>query len=257
MKRNKPSRQYRSTSRIDRSEADDEVFKIETFLEDNYKIFTLLSIFGALIVYLFDLLENSPSEALRIGISSSLVLFLLSSWSVIKRVNKATNGLNGFIEGLANRSQGSYELLLFVVSFGGLIWGFFGLGTQLQSSLGVILQVAAFLVGFSAVGFLIDKVADHLPKTDLSQVSIQDQGLYKYLRTQIQFLVSLFFMFIISGNILDNYSIPLLTLSIDRPVIGIFVSFIWGFFLTSMLLLAGTVLETLGDIMEYLSEELG
>ncbi|QLG62763.1 hypothetical protein [Halorarum salinum] len=62
---------------------------VTAFMNENYRLFTMISVFAALSVYLSDL-ADADTGAVRLGIGAALVLFLVSSVAGVVRAYRAT-----------------------------------------------------------------------------------------------------------------------------------------------------------------------
>lgn len=63
---------------------------ITEFLEENYRLFTVISVFGALSVYLSDL-GATGAEPVKLGIGAALVLFLIAAMTGVVRAYRVTD----------------------------------------------------------------------------------------------------------------------------------------------------------------------
>ncbi|WP_459191569.1 hypothetical protein [Halosimplex sp. J119] len=187
MPRGKPSRQYQPSNRRMNEDhklvfVEDSTFVIGEFFEENSKLFTLLSIFGAFIVYLSNLEVNSQPRVLRLGIAASVLLFLLTFWALVKRLGQSVGGPAGFLERVLNRTDGSYELLLFVVPFTALAVSFLAISLEVRPAIGYLLQIVSFAIGGAIASGLVDwidgKISENKP-------SILEDGILPYWRFQI------------------------------------------------------------------------
>ncbi|MHC1582222.1 MAG: hypothetical protein ACXQT5_04395 [Candidatus Syntropharchaeia archaeon] len=97
----------------------DNDFQIGVFLKDNYHLFVIIGVFGALSIYLNTMdLKNTPTVSimLQIGIVSSLFLFVLVSGIIFFNALKSHDGpipLSFFIP----PSIGKLVRILFIVPF--------------------------------------------------------------------------------------------------------------------------------------------
>jgi len=92
-------------------------FDIEIFFEDNYYLFTVMGIFGALATYLSTLITKAPPETtrqvLQIGIVSSILLFLLVSVVIFYNAFKNYDNLSIFFP----LTKGKLVRIFFIVPF--------------------------------------------------------------------------------------------------------------------------------------------
>lgn len=86
-------------------------FNIEKFLEYNHKLFTALGLFGALSIYL-NSISNEPSEILKLGIVSSLILFIIVSIKILTKAFEFHNYSTIF-----SSSKGNLKRIVFIVPF--------------------------------------------------------------------------------------------------------------------------------------------
>lgn len=61
-------------------------FNIERFLVKNHKLFTIMSVFGALSIYLNNIYTN-PNEFVKIGVVSSLLLFIMVAIKILQKAD--------------------------------------------------------------------------------------------------------------------------------------------------------------------------
>lgn len=110
----------------------------ESLLTDNYKLFAIIGVFGALAVYLFNLRNSAPNQFIDWGIAGSLLMFLVSSLTL---VNKLSHSLVNHedIAWLYRTFTGGILAGLIAV-----IYGIFGVVSQF---LGEVVVLATFVVG--------------------------------------------------------------------------------------------------------------
>ena len=62
-----------------------ESFQVEDFLKDNYPLFTIMGVFGALALYLQSISPPNRLIYIDIGVASCLILFILVSGLILRR----------------------------------------------------------------------------------------------------------------------------------------------------------------------------
>lgn len=130
-------------------ETDSGSFEIGTFIENNTSLFTILSIFGAISVYVNRFTDLVTQErTIQIGFVAALFLFLLSTYIIDKRLVKEFGGLSDTIAFLLQPTLRSYETIIFVVAFHGLVFSFVITSYTFQSVTVFFLQIFGLLAGF-------------------------------------------------------------------------------------------------------------
>ena len=132
-------------------------FQIEAFLEENYKLFVIIGVFGALSIYLETLFidYNMPMPILQLGMVTCFTLFIVVSLVILYRALK-TQDNEPIPLSLIMPSIGNFVRIFFVISFAILIVVIFyfvltAFGGPLNAFMGVILYVLGMMCFF---GFL-------------------------------------------------------------------------------------------------------
>lgn len=116
-------------------------FDISDFLDENYELFAILSIFGVLSFYIFELPRDLNSlNPSSVGFISSLSLFLLTSFAIFKRLLSEV-GVRITSETF-EAIRGRMELFAFLFSFTGLLIGFLGFGISFSALFSFLVQLS-------------------------------------------------------------------------------------------------------------------
>lgn len=146
----------------DTPESDSGSLEIGEFIEDNASLFTVLSIFGAISVYVNRFTDLVTQErTIQIGFVAALFLFLLSTYIIDKRFVKELGGLSETLAFLLKPTLRSYEAFIFVVAFHGLIFSFVITSYTFQSVTIFFLQIFGLLAGFIFPLRALQYVGDH------------------------------------------------------------------------------------------------
>jgi len=117
-------------------------FDIEKFLKNNHKLFTALGLFGALSIYL-NSISNEPSEIFKLGIVSSLIIFIVIS---IKIFSKAFEFHS--YNTILSLSIGNLKRIVFIIPFFCMsISILYHILINLNNPLIVLLQIFVFIFG--------------------------------------------------------------------------------------------------------------
>lgn len=117
-------------------------FDIEKFLENNYKLFAALGIFGALSIYLNSIL-NEPIEIFELGIVSSLIIFIIISMKILTKAFEF-HGYNTFF----SSSRGNLKRIIFITPFICMsISILYHVLINLNGPLIVLFQIIVFILG--------------------------------------------------------------------------------------------------------------
>ena len=135
-------------------------FKIEAFLEENYKLITIMGIFGAISIYLNSLNQNNdrPEFTLQIGIVSSLLLLSLISIIIFLRAFEKQDN-NSLIISFLSLDKGNLMRILFIIPFSLLIFSiifyiFTTFPIPSDFIIGFILYVVGMMFIFGTVSFI-------------------------------------------------------------------------------------------------------
>lgn len=126
-------------------------FDVTVFLENNYKLFALLSIFGAISVYIFDFQSGSKTGVYtNIGFVASQFLFLLTALSIQRKIVLKIGGIGDVIGyAIFGPLKDSLELSAFLVAFNCLVFSFVTVNLEFLSVFSFILQLIGVLFGMS------------------------------------------------------------------------------------------------------------
>lgn len=130
-------------------------FQIEAFFEENYKLFVIIGVFGALSIYLEKLFKDYNMSFLQVGIVACFILFIQVSLVILYRALK-TQDNEPIPLSLIMLSKGNVERVSFIISFAILIVVIFyfaltAFGGPLNALRGMILYVLGMMSFF---GFL-------------------------------------------------------------------------------------------------------
>jgi len=145
----KPSRFYGINSES-ASERQGDDFELRTYLEENYTLFALVGIFGAIAVYLNQLgaAIGDNADSLRIGVTGSIIIVLLIVGILGRDALDRFGGMDGLFD-IFLSSQNQYRsLVLFAIPFGGVVYTFILIVGNFSISLSILLQFGAMVLGF-------------------------------------------------------------------------------------------------------------
>lgn len=136
----------------------DPKFEIGDFLEDNYPLFTVLSIFGAISIYIFGLRDGVTAEKpVIVGFVSSQFLLLLSAYAIYKRILGLMGGFSNLLDYILHQpSKDSLELLVFLVAFTSLVVSFLSVNSEFTGSVSLLFQALALPIGYGITIALIE-----------------------------------------------------------------------------------------------------
>lgn len=148
---------------VGQSDQIDERQNIEHFLEKNHKLITIMSVFGALSIYLLQIRGEFENQlAPNFGSISAIILFLLIAGKLDLRLLKEyKEELNNVL--LHQPSRKSLDILLFLIPFNTLILSIVGMGITFENSFALLLQVIALLLGFSSTFWFLSSI-EHIQK---------------------------------------------------------------------------------------------
>jgi len=127
---------------------------LEGFFQRNSRLFTILGVFGAISVYLTQL--ELDSRWRRLGIVSSLVIFLLVSVSIQSNIPPDSSNQRTF-DFIINGGIGeSHGLLVFYVAFYSVILSIIGFILRFSDTIIFLLSFICFIIGIAAVRELVD-----------------------------------------------------------------------------------------------------
>ena len=91
-------------------------FQIGAFFEENYKLFVIIGVFGALSIYLEKLFKDYNMSFLQVGIVACFILFIQVSLVILYRALK-TQDNEPIPLSLIMLSKGNVERVSFIISF--------------------------------------------------------------------------------------------------------------------------------------------
>lgn len=131
---------------------------IEEFVNENYRLFTVISVFGALAAYFAQL--PASNQSIQYGVGGSLILFLITSSIALKKVNDQREEL---------LSSDEKKPLFQELGYTGFLMGFLGIAVSILSLMmeeypngsGNLLQgVIMMVVGTAYITFLINRITE-------------------------------------------------------------------------------------------------
>jgi len=154
-----PSRLYKTNSEISKEDIE-EKFGLRDFLEENYTLFAILGIFGALSVYLNQLVDTigQDNRTLKIGIAGSLAIVLLIVAILIVDTVERIGGGNEVLGMLISDKNEYRPILLFAVPFAGVVYTLISVIGNFVVSLSILIQLGAGMFGI----ILATKVTYHV-----------------------------------------------------------------------------------------------
>lgn len=132
------------------------VQKLEVFLEENYKILTLIGVFGALSIYIKTIgREGGPlvEPFANLALVSGLSIVFISSLIIYKNLLLAMS--NKFL------ALEDWCLYFFEIHFLVLFTIFFGMTLQFEVTVGWVIM--SLLLGFSALGMFLSAILAKVP----------------------------------------------------------------------------------------------
>lgn len=130
-------------------------FQIEAFLKENYQLFAIIGVFGALSIYLTNLSADGDTFIIQIGITSSFILFILVSFVIFWKGREKLRDMsspNVSLKVIINNSK----LVLFMVPFYLLIAAIaYYVMDAFSKPLEIVFGMVIFMLGaISSFGFL-------------------------------------------------------------------------------------------------------
>lgn len=218
---------------------DKQSFNLSRFLKDNSELFTLLSVFGAISIYLAQFSAGVNSNWKHIGQVSGLLLFFLVALEIRRNLKSRLD--SSLLDFLIKPRKESYRLLLFVVPFYSLVLSIGSVAVQYPSAGTFVGQAILVFVGISNVLWTIMRGASLLGLDDLGMIGRDKKvvTLGKYM-----FYVSISFAFLslfAISHIGAKYEYGLTAIQNLRPGPGIvpfLISYLGGIFLGSLFYLS-------------------
>lgn len=143
-------------------------FRIEAFLNDNYRLFAIMGVFGALAIYLKNLSANGNQFPINIGIVACFILFMLVSllilWKAIEEHSDVSLP-NGSLAMIIER----FNRFLFVIPFFTLVMAIaYYIVTAFPAPFAILLGVILSMVGIIASVWILDSIYRIVKKPVLS-----------------------------------------------------------------------------------------
>lgn len=220
-------------------------FEIGEFLDENYRLFAVLSIFGALSIYVFSL---EPAEVgkriFQFGFVSSQLLFFLTALAIFRRLISFLGGMSNFWKELAfDPSYGSIELSIFLTSFVTLLISMMGVSMSFLTTVSFIFQAVGLLIGFASSFWVLQYVNRNTTLFDraVSIDSIWDRVL------NIGFLGAISFVFLIISAQMIRFVGPTQIFDLQQNEIlpPIFATFVFGVFLVGFIYGLACIITTI------------
>lgn len=134
-------------------------FRIEEFLESNYRLFAILSVFGAISVYLPKIGDLDTDPVLRVGFVSTLFLILLTAVTIDRRFFSQVGRTKGLVQSLLHPSSNTYGLVLFIIPFNALTISLIGASGSYTATFIYLFQLIGTSIGI-VITFHIIKTVD-------------------------------------------------------------------------------------------------
>jgi len=122
-------------------------FDIEDFLRENYKLFTILSAFGAISVYLPQIGNIESNLLLRIGFISVIFLTLLTVFTVNRRFFLEVGKSVGLGKAFLHPRSDTYEIVLFFTPFNALAISLIAVSGAYTATLAYLFQFIGLGLG--------------------------------------------------------------------------------------------------------------
>jgi len=229
-------------------------FDLGAFLEENYQLFTLLSVFGAISTYFSRLPTEIGWYWKQLAVSASLSIFLIISILIRRRIKNAIDGL--LLDSIIKPQRKSYLLGFFMISFYSLVVTTIGIITNYSSATMLILQLFAVLIGVSSVMWLVREFLPLFDYDDVVRIGF-DKEVLKSVRdlfvTSISFFVigSLFLLYLVRSY---EYRVSeFLKLQSGQGVVPILFGYTGGLLLWSLFYIS---LASLLIILHYMVKRL-
>lgn len=218
-------------------------FDLGTFLEENYQLFTLLSVFGAISTYFSRLPTEIGWYWKQLAVSASLSIFLIISILIRRRIKNAIDGL--LLDSIIKPQIKSYLLGFFILSFYTLVFTIIGIITNYSSATMLLLQLFAVLIGISSVMWLVREFLSLFDYEGVVNIGFDKEVLKSardLLVTGISFFVtgSLFLLYLIRSY---EYRVTeFLKLQNGQGVVPILFGYTGGFLLWSLFYISLAIL---------------
>ena len=218
-------------------------FDLGTFLEENYQLFTLLSVFGAISTYFSRLPTEIGWYWKQLAVSASLSIFLIISILIRKRIKNEIDGL--LLDSIIKPQRKSYLLGFFMISFHFLVVTTIGIITKYSSATMLILQLFAVLIGISSVMWLVREFLPLFDYEDVVKIGF-DKEVLKSVRDLFVIGISFFvtsFLFLL--HLIQSYEYKVsefLKLQNGQGVVPILFGYTGGFLLWSLFYISLAVL---------------
>ena len=163
----KPSRFYETGSAANENTEDVESrpsLVLRDYLEDNYTLFALIGIFGALAVYLNQLGEDigQSSPTLRVGVVGCLAIVLVVVLLLASDFLTRIGGGDEILNLLLSRENEKRPLLLFLLPFSAVVYTFVSVLGNFPTSVSVLFQFGAFALGLIGGAKVAYKMQDSI-----------------------------------------------------------------------------------------------
>ncbi|WP_435332844.1 hypothetical protein [Haloarchaeobius sp. TZWWS8] len=132
------------------------------FFEENSHLFTVMGVFGAISVYFTQLTVDSRWS--RLGIVSSLTIFLLVALTIQKRVSPPSSERNTF-DFLVNSQWKRSKHILFYVAFWSVVVSITAIVLEFSNTFLFLFQFVCFLLGVGTARWWVGRGSQEGPVT--------------------------------------------------------------------------------------------
>lgn len=196
----------------------DSDFQIEVFLEDNYRLFAIMGIFGALSIYLDELYIDYNIPILQLGIMACFTLFILTSLVIFERSFRSYSD-KPIPLSVLTMNKGNVERFLFIIPFSMLIMTIiYFISTTFQEPLnallGMILYISGMMVYFGFLSLIVMETKNKLLTIGIGSLVLAVISCTGYYYMEKYSLIPLCFFFssLVTGSVISLIMIPILYL---------------------------------------------
>lgn len=182
-------------------------FQIGVFLEDNYRLFAIIGIFGAFSIYLGELCRDYNMPILQLGIMACFTLFILISLVIFERSFRSYSDEPTSLSFLM-MNKGNFERFLFIIPFSMLIMTIiYFISTTFQEPLnallGMLLYVSGMMVYLGFLSIIIMKTKNKLLTIGIGSLvlSVISCTGYYYMEKYSLIPLCFFFSSLVTGSV--------------------------------------------------------
>lgn len=235
---------------------DRQSFDLSRFLEENIELFTLLSVFGAISIYLAQFSADVNSNWKHVGQVSGIIIFFLVALEIRRDLKSRLD--SSLFDFLIKPRKESYRLLLFVVPFYLLVLSIVSIVIHYPAAGTLVGQAILLFIGMSSVLWVVISGESLLGFEDLGEIGRDRRGVSfgKFLLTIS--ISGIFFSSLALFHIGTKYGYGFNALRNLRPGPGIvpfLVSFLGGILLGSILFLClSCLLFVIHQIVQHIDQ---